>query len=369
MKEIGIYIHIPFCIKKCAYCDFISFSDKNELIEKYIEALKKEISETLANKNLLAKTIYIGGGTPSSIDSKHIEEILNCVKNNIAIDKSAEITIEINPGRVDREKLKSYFYMGINRISIGLQETSNEILKLIGRIHTYEDFLNTYNDAKKVGFNNINIDLMFALPNQNLENIKKSLEKIIKLKPNHISTYSLILEEGTKLYENRKELILPDEETERNMYWYIKNTLESNGYKHYEISNFSLEGCESKHNLDCWNQKEYIGLGLSAHSYLNGIRYSNTNNINQYISENKKIIHENQTKEEMQKEFMLLGLRKIVGIHISEFKNKFGENPIYLYRKELNKLVEENLIEIEGDIIKLTNKGLDLANIVWEEFI
>ena len=369
MKEIGIYIHIPFCIKKCAYCDFISFSDKNELIEKYIETLKKEISETLANKNLLAKTIYIGGGTPSSIDSKHIEEILNCVKNNIAIDKSAEITIEINPGTVDREKLKSYFDMGINRISIGLQETNNEILKLIGRIHTYEDFLDTYNDAKKVGFNNINIDLMFALPNQNLEHIEKSLEKIIKLKPNHISTYSLILEEGTKLYENRKELILPDEETERNMYWYIKNTLESNGYKHYEISNFSLEGWESKHNLDCWNQKEYIGLGLSAHSYLNGIRYSNTNNINQYISENKKIIHENQTKQEMQKEYMLLGLRKIVGINISEFKNKFGENPIYLYRKELNKLVEENLIEIEGDIIKLTNKGLDLANIVWEEFI
>lgn len=369
MKEIGIYIHIPFCIKKCLYCDFTSFSDKKEMIEKYIKALKKEIEETLKNKNFIAKTIYIGGGTPSCIESKYIEQILNSIRNNIKTDPDIEVTIEINPGTVDIDNLRVYNNIGINRLSIGLQETDNNILKLIGRIHTYEEFLSTYNNAKLAGFNNINIDLMFGLPNQNLENIEKTLKNIIKLRPNHISAYSLILEEGTKLYENKEILKLPDDETERKMYWTIKNTLENNGYKHYEISNFALEGYESKHNVDCWNQKEYIGLGLAAHTYINGVRYSNTCDMNQYVNGSNKIIHETQTKEDMKKEFMLLGLRKIDGVSIDDFKNKFGDNPIYVYREILNKLVNDKLLEIEGDKIKLTNKGLDLANLVWEEFV
>ncbi len=270
------------------------------------------------------------------------------------------------------------------------------MLKAIGRIHTYEQFLETYQMARKVGFNNINVDLMIGLPNQSIENIKKSLNKVIELNPENISVYSLILEEGTKLYEKyqNKEIELPDEELERNMYWYVKNTLENNGYTHYEISNFAKLGYESKHNLNCWNQEEYLGFGVAAHSYVNGIRYSNTTKIEEYIKnlnvkcrsefgeeyskgipkyalEDKGIIiHETQTKEDMQKEYMLLGLRKIDGISIQKFKNnKFGENPIFLFRKELNKLVEENLLEIDGDKIKLTNKGLDLANLVWEEFV
>ena len=370
MKELGIYIHIPFCKKKCDYCDFISHCDKSNLIEEYIEKLKEEIESGLKNKEYEITTIYIGGGTPSFIDSKYIVDILNIIKEKYNLENT-EITIELNPGTVTEEKLLDYKEVGINRLSIGLQETNNEILKEIGRIHTYEEFLETYNLARNIGFKNINVDLMIGLPNQSIQNIKESLNKLINLNPEHISVYSLILEEGTKLYKKyeNNELELPDEELERNMYWYVKNTLENNGYKHYEISNFSKKGYKSMHNLNCWEQKEYIGFGLNAHSYVEGVRYSNTESLEEYIKGRGKIIHEKQTIEDMKKEYMLLGLRKIEGISIQKFEEKFVENPIFLFRNELNKLVEQDLLEVDGDIIKLTNKGLDLANIVWEEFV
>lgn len=370
MKNLGIYIHIPFCIKKCDYCDFISYCDKNNLIEAYIEKLKEEITSNLNNNDYIIKTIYIGGGTPSSIDSKYIVEILNIIKEKFNLE-NAEVTIEVNPGTVTSNKLLDYKSAGINRLSIGLQETNNELLKQIGRIHIYEEFLETYNLARKIGFKNINVDLMIGLPNQNIANIKNSLEKIIKINPEHISVYSLILEEGTKLYRKyaEKQIELPDEELERNMYWYVKNTLENNEYIHYEISNFAKPGYESKHNVSCWNQEEYIGFGLAAHSYINNVRYSNNIDIDDYIKNNKKTIHEVQTKEDMQKEYMLLGFRKLEGVSVKKFKNKFGENPIFLFRNELNKLVSEDLLLVDGDNIKLTNKGLDLANLVWEEFV
>lgn len=377
MKELGIYIHIPFCKSKCSYCDFTSFANKERMIEKYIECLKKEIKENKED-NYVVDTIYIGGGTPSFIDSKYIKEIVEIVKTKFKIKEEAEITIEVNPGTVDEEKLKHYKKTGINRISIGLQSTNNKILKQIGRIHTYEEFLNTYNLVRKVGFKNINVDLMLALPNQTLEELEESVEKVIKLNPEHISIYSLILEEGTKMEElvDNKKIQLPSDELERKMYWDIKNKLEQNGYIHYEISNFSKKGFESKHNTNCWNQKEYLGFGLASHSYINNERFCNTNNIEEYIKniENNNIksniqICEVQNEEEKKKEYMMLGLRKIEGVDIGEFKNKFVDNPIYLYRKELEKLVNEDLIEIDLNNIKLTNKGLDLANLVWEEFI
>ena len=408
MKELGIYIHIPFCVKKCDYCDFVSYCDKSNLVEAYIEKLKEEIQSNLNNKDYKIKTIYIGGGTPSFIDSKYIVEILNTIKTSVLVAPlgDTEITIELNPGTVTECKLLDYKKAGINRLSIGLQETNNNLLKLIGRIHTYEQFLETYNLARKIGFKNINVDLMIGLPNQSIANIKESLNKVIELNPEHISVYSLILEEGTKLYKKYEEnqIELPDEELERNMYWYVKNTLENNGYIHYEISNFAKEGYESKHNTSCWNEEEYIGFGVNAHSYMDGVRYSNTENLEEYINANWKfevggwntanlkeehcrgvfgqecpkgiteiglnvIIHETQTMQDQQKEYMLLGLRRTAGVSIQCFKNKFGENPIFLFRKELSKLVEENLVIIDGDNIKLTNKGLDLANIVWEEFV
>ncbi len=375
MKKIGVYIHIPFCIKKCFYCDFLSFPNKENLYEKYINCLLKEIKYFFeCNKELQIKTIYIGGGTPSSIDSKYIKNIMETLnKENLE-----EATIEVNPGTINLEKIKTYKDIGINRLSIGLQETNNTILKQIGRIHTYEDFLSTYNLAQEVGFNNINVDLMIGLPNQKVQNIKNSLEQIIKLEPKHVSVYSLIVEENTKLESMIKEgvLKLPDEELERYMYKYVKNFLELKGYNHYEISNFSKKGYESKHNLDCWNQEEYIGFGLGAHSYLDNIRFSNTENLEEYIKnienndyDKNKIIQEKQNEYSKKQEYMLLGLRKIDGISIKDFKNKFGENPIFIFRSELNKLVTENLLEVNSDYIKLTEKGLDLANLVWEEFI
>ena len=385
-KELGIYIHIPFCKQKCYYCDFVSFSNKEEYIEKYVETLKREIDGyDLSNYNIT--TIYIGGGTPSRIPSEKIQEILEKIKQKISENQTKwediEITIELNPGTVDEEKIKKYKEIGINRLSIGLQSTNNKLLKEIGRIHTFEDFKNTYNLVKKVGFENINVDLMIGLPNQTISYVKESLNEIIKLNPTHVSVYSLIVEENTKMEKliNNKELQLPDEELERQMYWYVKNTLELNGYNHYEISNFAKKGKESKHNLNCWEQKEYIGLGLAAYSYLNGVRYGNTSDIEKYINVQDffnrseleesgiRIVDEVQSLEDKRKEYMLLGLRKIDGVSIQKFKEKFVENPIFLFRKELEKLVNEKLITIDGDCIRLTNKGLDLANIVWEEFV
>lgn len=383
-KEIlGIYIHIPFCKDKCYYCDFVSFKNIEQKEDDYINCLIKEIESQNwdeINKNYAITTIYIGGGTPSYINSNNIAKILDCIKAKINVNqfKNVEVTIEVNPGTVNQEKLMTYKDIGINRLSIGLQSTNNKLLNEIGRIHAFEQFIETYELAKKVGFENINVDLMLGLPNQKIEDLKQSVEEIIKLNPNHISVYSLILEEGTKLYnlvENNK-LKLPDEELERQMYWYVKNKLELEGYNHYEISNFSKKGKESKHNLNCWNQEQYLGFGLAAHSYFKQKRYSNTENLDEYIKnitnndiEKNVEIHEIQDLEQQEKEYMLLGLRKIEGIKISKFKEKFIDNPIYKYNKELAKLSEEGLITVDGDTIKLTNKGLDLANIVWEEFV
>lgn len=386
-KQIGLYIHIPFCKQKCSYCDFCSYANKESFIKRYIQCVLKEIIEVGNNNKIdfengkddlfLVKTIYIGGGTPSLIDSKYIVQIIEDIKLNFEIDEKAEITIEVNPGTVTLEKLEDYKRAGINRLSIGLQSTHEHLLKEIGRIHTYLDFLDTFRFAREAGFENINVDLMIGIPNQTLEEVKDSIEEIVSMEPEHISVYSLILEENTPLFKKVEEgLELPNEDLERKMYWAVKQTLEQNNYIHYEISNFAKKGYESKHNLDCWNQKEYIGFGIAAHSYTNGIRYSNIENLEQYIknyeedkTEENLVFHEKQDMEAMQKEYMLLGLRKIDGVSIQEFKIKFVANPVFLYHSELEKLVNEELLEIDGDQIKLTNKGLDLANIVWEEFI
>ncbi len=367
MKELNLYIHIPFCKQKCNYCDFISYSNKDCYIEDYIDTLIKEYRNYKAEEYII-KTIYIGGGTPSYINSKYIVQLLK----EFNLDNVEEVTIEINPGTVTREKLIDYKEAGINRLSIGLQATQDRLLKTIGRIHTFNEFIDTYNMAREIGFKNINVDLMLALPGQSLQDIEESVEKIIQLDPEHISIYSLILEEGTKLYDmvNNKECTLIDDETERNMYWETKRILEKNGYIHYEISNFAKEGYYSKHNVSCWNQEEYIGIGVAAHSYLDNRRYSNSESIDKYIENyNNRQVNEIQDKLSQEKEYMMLGLRKLEGIKISEFEIKFNENPIYLFRNELNKLVTLELIEIDLNNIRLTNKGLDLANIVWQEFI
>lgn len=382
MKELGLYIHIPFCKQKCYYCDFVSYAKNEKFFERYIEALLEEMNNFFDNNDVEIKTIYIGGGTPSIIDAKYIEKIMNFFKEKDLLKKTKEITIEVNPGTVDEEKIKCYKKAGINRLSIGLQSTDDNMLKKIGRIHCYKDFLNTYKFAKEAGFDNINVDIMIGLPKQKISDVKNTLEKIINLEPEppkHISAYSLIVEENTPIEKmiNEGTLELPNEENERNMYWYVKNFLELNGYNHYEISNFAKDGYESIHNSDCWKQKEYIGFGVAAHSFIDDVRFGNTSNLDEYLRncenkdfENNRIIDEVEkdlfSKEQ---EFMLVGLRMIDGVSIQEFKNKFGENPIFVFKSELSKLVEDGLLMVDFDRIKLTNRGLDLANLVWEEFV
>ena len=378
MERFGIYIHIPFCVKKCSYCDFVSFCSDEKIWEQYTNAVVCEIENKKIENPKKVTTIYIGGGTPSLIPENYIVKIINTVKSRFKIEESAEITIEVNPGTVTEKKLVAYKNVGINRISIGLQSAEDRILKLIGRIHNYQTFLSTYNLTRNIGFENINVDLMLAIPTQTKEELLNTLNKVIELKPNHISLYSLIVEENTEIKKALEvgKLEYVDEKVEREMYWKTKRILEKNGYFHYEISNFAKRGLESKHNMDCWNQEEYIGFGIAAHSYINNKRFSNISNLEEYIKnineenfEKNIELHESQTKQDKMKEYMIIGLRKIDGISISEFERRFRISPLFYFRFEIDKLVKENLLEVDLDYIKLTKKGLDFANIVFEEFI
>ena len=381
MKELGIYVHIPFCAKKCDYCDFVSFanSDKQKH-EKYVQSVIKEIQNfKLKDEDYIISTIYIGGGTPSYIDEKHISKIVQAIFRKFKVAQSPEITLEVNPGTSTLEKLKEYKAIGVKRLSIGLQSTNDMLLKTIGRIHTYDEFLDTYIMAREVGFESINVDLMLALPKQTIDDVELGVKKVIRLNPEHISCYSLILEEGTKLEKQVKsgDLLLPTEDEERKMYWCVKEELERAGYNHYEISNFAKKGYESKHNLNSWNQEEYLGFGLNASSFYDETRYKNIKDLDQYIRNcetnnfNNNIIveEENRTQEQIAKEYMMLGLRKLEGISISEFQHKFELNPLFYFRFEISKLQEQDLIEVDLDNIRLTKKGLDFANVVFEEFV
>ena len=380
MEELGIYVHIPFCKRKCSYCDFKSFSNIDEINQKkYVDALIKEIQNSQNTNKYIVTTIYIGGGTPSFINETYIKDILQAIYKKWKIKNDVEITIEVNPGTITKEKLEAYKNMGINRLSIGLQSTNNYLLNKIGRIHSYEEFIENYILARKIGFENINIDLMLALPEQNMEDLMQSVKKVINLNPEHISIYSLILEENTELWKKvkNKEENLVEDDLEREMYWKSKKAFETAGYIHYEISNYAKPGFESKHNKNCWSQKQYLGFGIAAHSYFNGKRFYNVEDLNKYITNIEKnefknniiIEEENRTKEDIAKEYMMLGLRKIEGVSISEFQRKFELNPLFYFRFEISKLQEMDLIEVDLDNIRLTKKGLDLANIVFEEFI
>ena len=381
VRTVGIYVHIPFCKQKCRYCDFTSFSCMEDRYDDYFKCLTQEIKEKadeLNKEDIEIDTVYIGGGTPSIVPSEYIEDVVKLIFKKFKVLKNAEITIEVNPGTVDKEKLEKYLSIGINRLSIGLQSANDKLLKMLGRIHTYSEFENVYEKARQAGFKNINVDLMIGLPNQKMKDVEDSLNKIIEKSPEHISVYSLIVEEGTKIFDliESGELVLPNEDLEREMYWKVKEVLQENGYNHYEISNFAKPGYESKHNSNCWKQHSYLGFGLAAHSYYDGIRYSNISDLKRYIDNIKNgesvyniIFHEKQSKEQMMKEYILLGLRKIDGVLISEFKEKFVDNPLYVFRNQLDNLVKQDLIEVSDNNIYLTNKGLDLANIVWMEFV
>jgi len=377
MKNIGIYVHIPFCKSKCYYCDFLSFAGHDRIASKYIKALKKEIISRSSDE-LCVKTVYIGGGTPSYINEKYIKEIIETIRENYNVDDDAEISIEANPGTITEKKLKTYKSAGINRLSIGLQTSNDEVLKKIGRIHTFAEWQDAVLIAKKVGFSNINTDLIIALPGQTIYDIEEAIDKIVEMDLQHVSVYSLIMEEGTPLQEMYEagEIELPDDEMERYMYWFAKRKLEDNGYIHYEISNFAKPGFASRHNLDCWRQGEYLGFGIGAASYENKIRRSNIDDFEKYIKcveagkfEDIYEIEEKQDEETQMNEYMMLGLRKISGVDIGEFRLKFSRDVFATYKSSLEKLMAWNLIEVSDGNIKLTKKGLDVANVVWEEFV
>lgn len=377
MKEIGLYIHIPFCKSRCYYCDFTSFSNKENIVKRYIENLIKELNiykEVV--KEVSIKTIFIGGGTPSYIDEKHIERVLGFIKENFNIETLEEVTIEINPGTLDIGKARAYKSAGINRVSLGVQTLNDDHLKRVGRIHTQKQFYQSYDILRKSGFTNINLDFIFGLPAETIQDVEENLKEIERLKPEHISYYGLILEKNTHLYKLDKngELNIPSESEEREMYYIIKQRLKDMGYIHYEISNFALKEKECKHNILYWTIESYIGVGISSHSYFNNKRYWNTNNLNKYFEDLGRGILPIEAGEDINRdmeisEFSIMGLRLIKGIDKKRFKKKFGKDINYYFRKTINKHLKDGLIVEDDNFIKLTNKGLDISNLVEVDFL
>ena len=381
-----IYIHIPFCVKKCAYCDFLSGPHNQEVIEKYVKSLCQEIEMSNVYNTLSPNeqvedvtTVFVGGGPPSILTPDQIKRIFETLRGSFQISKSAEITIEANPGTVTKEKLLAYRECGINRISFGLQSANDAELKVLGRIHTYDMFVESFKMARECGFANINVDLMSAIPNQTMQSFEETLNKVIQLQPEHISAYSLIVEEGTpfaRLYGEGcpKEQELPTEEEEREIYYKSEQILAQAGYRRYEISNYAKSGMECKHNVGYWERKEYIGFGLGAAGLINETRLRNTDNLEYYIAnasnpERLKKETEILTKTAQMEEYMFLGMRKTEGVSISRFAALFGKAMEYYYGKQIQKLQKDGLIQVKGDYMMLTKRGIDVSNHVLSEFI
>ncbi|MDS0524065.1 radical SAM family heme chaperone HemW [Clostridium sp. SHJSY1] len=373
MKEVALYIHIPFCKQKCFYCDFPSYACKDNLMKGYIDALCKEIQEKC--RGYIIKSLFIGGGTPSYLDEESLKKLMDVICN-LKFNKNAEKSMECNPGTVNRKKLEIIKLGGINRLSFGLQTTKNKLLKKIGRIHSYEEFKDNYYLAREIGFKNINVDMMFGLPEQDINDWLSSLEEIINLEPEHVSSYSLIIEEGTafnKLYEEG-ELSLPSEDEERDMYKTGKEMLIANGYYQYEISNFAKEKKECIHNEVYWQCKEYIGVGVSSSSFVNNKRIKNIDSISEYIkriNRNESVIEEEyeNTLEDNIEEFMFMGLRMIKGIDENEFLGRFGVEIDSLYKKVIDKNIKLGLLIREGGKIYLTSLGIEVSNLVMSDMI
>ena len=365
MKEsLGIYIHIPFCVRKCKYCDFLSGPAGREVQKRYADMLLTEMEQYAELlKVRCTETIFFGGGTPSILEGTEIIRILDKLRvlGNIAED--AEISIEANPGTVTKEKLQQWKHAGINRISFGLQSADNEELKRLGRIHTWEEFEENYQLARNCGFTNINVDLMSALPEQTVDTWRNTMEQVAVLNPEHISAYSLIIEEGTPFYESYADHpeLLPSEDAEREMYYETKAFLASKGYERYEISNYAKPGFECRHNLSYWERTDYLGLGLGAASLLGNVRKSNQTDLSEYLKGN--FVGEQETLSEINamEEYFFLGLRKMKGVDWTPYRRQ--------YEKTVEKLMKEGLIELEGDFLRLTELGIDVSNYVLAEFL
>lgn len=371
-----LYLHMPFCVRKCAYCDFLSFPSGAKTQRMYAKRLMEEIG-VMGKRygEIPVETIFIGGGTPSVPDSGLIVEIMEHVRHAFHVADGAEISMEANPGTVTREKLTDYRKAGINRLSFGLQSANDRELKLLGRIHTWAEFLESFTLARECGFANLNIDLMSALPGQTCESWKETLSRVTDLDPEHISAYSLIIEEGTPFgerygsEEGRK--LLPDEDSEREMYHETKRFLKDCGYERYEISNYAKPGRECRHNIGYWTGVPYLGLGLGASSYLDGCRFTVNPDMKQYLEEKPGMFAdiEKLTKKDMEEEFFYVGLRMTAGVSLSEFERRFGISAKEVYPGLMETFVKEKAAHFEGDRFVLTDYGLDVSNYIMAQFL
>lgn len=391
MRDLSLYIHIPFCRKKCLYCDFLSAPASDAEIESYVNLLCREIEkQSIFYKEHRVISLFLGGGTPSLLPADRIGEILRRIQNCFQVAEDAEITIECNPGTVTAEKLKNYITYGINRISIGLQSTDDAELACIGRIHDYAAFLETYHLAREAGFRNINIDLMAGLPGQSVASYQKTLERVAALKPEHISAYSLILEKGTQLYVNQNDYTFPTEEEDREMYLLTEKLLAAAGLYRYEISNYAGEGRECRHNKVYWQRGDYVGLGLGASSMVADVRWKNPEDRDAYadcvarmpgvaalqetsfaqmLRETGRLDVQELTEAERMEEFMFLGLRLTAGVHPAEFQRIFGTPVEKVYGEQIARLTAQGLLEQTGQSLRLTPRGIDVSNRVFAEFL
>lgn len=383
MKKLAIYIHIPFCVRKCLYCDFLSAPASDETREQYVQALCREIREERKSYvNYKIETIFLGGGTPSLLSGEQLDRILGTVFDAYQVADDCEISMEVNPGTVTKEKLKAYKRAGVNRLSIGMQSAVEEELQSLGRIHSSEDAFDTYDLAVKTGFNNINIDLMSAIPGQTIESWKESLKRILDLEPApaHVSAYSLIIEEGTPFFENTPTL--PDEDTEREMYKITNDILSEAGYLRYEISNYAKPGFACRHNCTYWERGSYAGFGIGAASLVEQVRFSNTRNLKDYLGKYLKnatvAIKENRQElsvEEQMEEFMFLGLRMMRGVSAGKFSDLFGRTIDQVYPGIVEKYCRQGLLQKipeqgSGEArIALTERGIDVSNVIMADFL
>jgi len=377
MGNIGLYIHIPFCRQKCLYCDFPSWAGKEDQMQRYVDALTKEIrnrSREYSDRTVVS--VFFGGGTPTTLSIPILEQLMQALFENWNIAEDAEITTEANPGTLGSEMADALKKMGFNRLSMGVQAWQNRLLKDLGRIHTIESFQENYKAVREAGFANVNTDLMFALPNQTMEDWQETVKNMIALAPEHISAYSLILEEGTPFYDKyeKGELEPAEEDLDREMYHWAVDYLAEMGYEQYEISNFAKKDRQSRHNRIYWEAEEYLGMGLGSHSYMNGERFHNIYDLQEYIKadgdvsllkEDVEII----TEEDALAEFMFLGLRLTEGVSFDRFRERFGQEMKNIYGSQIEELVRDGLLEEDETGIRLTRRGVDISNFVFEKFL
>lgn len=364
----GLYIHIPFCKRKCEYCDFVSFAGMESYFDTYLAALASEMNQYKGSE---VDTIFIGGGTPSLLSAVQLKRLFDAVKEHFKISRTCEYTMEANPGTLTGGKIDVLAAGGVNRVSLGVQSFNDTELKAVGRIHSADDAYNAVMCLSRAGIENINIDLMASLPYQTVKSFSRSLNTAVSLPIKHISVYSLIIEKGTPLKEKYDKGIyrLHSDDEDRELYRYTEKFLQKHGFMRYEISNYALSGYKSRHNLKYWDCEEYIGLGLAAHSYVNGVRYYNTPYLNEYLDGHFRAGGEMLTQEDMRGEFMMLGLRKTAGVAVSEFKRRFGHEPEFFYGDVIDKFIGFGMLSRDGDRIKLTARGLDVANSIMCEFV